>query len=63
MIAQIDPTVVADLERYARDTQRMFWVTRNGRPVQRRWRQFSDEERALQVQADERAAYVAEFIY
>jgi DNA recombination protein Rad52 len=44
-----------------RNDNRTYFVQRDGRIVQRHWRHMSDAERALQLEAEARAAYVAAF--
>lgn len=39
----------------------LFWVSRNGQPAQRTWNELTSTEKLHQVEAAERAAYVAMF--
>jgi len=40
-----------------RNDNRLYYVNRDGRIIARYWRQLSDAERALQLEAEARAAY------
>jgi hypothetical protein len=49
-----------DVTAHVEDTP-LFWVPRNGRPVQLSWNSMTDDERLAQREADRRAAYIAQF--
>jgi hypothetical protein len=55
-----DFTMTAQIHEDRRD-KRLYYVTRNGRIVKRFWHQMDDKERAGQIEAELRAAYVLAF--
>jgi hypothetical protein len=57
---QGDFTMTAQTATTTQDN-RLYYVTREGRAVKRFWRQLSDAERALQLEAEARATYCAAF--
>jgi hypothetical protein len=50
----------ADVQAHIEDTD-LFWVSRGGQLTQRTWNELSATEKLHQVEAAERAAYVAMF--
>jgi hypothetical protein len=56
------PTLVRedDVTAHIEDTL-LFWVPRDGSPVQLTWNEMTEDERLAQREADRRAAYVVQF--
>jgi hypothetical protein len=53
-------SIEQDIQIHIEDT-RLFWIFRNGQPLQRTWNELSSTEKQHQIEAAQRATYLAMF--